>query len=102
MNVVDSANVMLRYTSDVMAPVSMNSGAFTVCTPSSRSPMVVIVPWAAPMMPSSMYRAKYFSEAVRSRPSRPSSSTSTLKITTKANAPTHRARLVMSGAIPEP
>ena len=54
MNVVDSANVMLRYTSDVMAPVSTNSGAFTVCTPSSRSPMVVIVPWAAPMMPSSM------------------------------------------------
>ena len=44
MNVVDRANVMLRYTSDVMMPVSTNNGAFTVCTPSSRSPMVVIVP----------------------------------------------------------
>ena len=54
MNEVDSAKVMLRYTSDVMTPVSMYSGAFTVCTPMMRLPMVVIAPWMAPMMPSSM------------------------------------------------
>lgn len=44
MNVVDSAYVMLRYTSDVIMPVSMNSGAQAVCTPSIRSPTVQIAP----------------------------------------------------------
>ena len=44
MNVVDSAYVMLKYTSDVIMPVSMNSGAQAVCTPSIRSPTVQIAP----------------------------------------------------------